>query len=99
MAFENKASVQETVKAFLIEQLCSDPVPDISPTADLLKEGIVDSLNLLRLVDYLEAQYQIRIRNRDLVAENFCSLAAIEALVEQTRRRRRDELSRSQAAG
>ncbi|MFO1402732.1 MAG: acyl carrier protein [Steroidobacteraceae bacterium] len=61
--------------------------PTQAPALDrqLLAERILDSLGLQQLITFIEAQYDLKIDEEHLVPENFESIRAIAALVEQLR--------------
>ncbi len=77
-------SMRETVKAFIKQEL-SYGLDDFNPEADLIEQGVVDSMSLLRLISFLEEHFQIEVRDEDLVPDNFRSLAAIETFVQRSR--------------
>lgn len=47
--------------------------------------GLLDSLGLLRLIQYLEEEFQIRVGDGDVGEENFGSLALLAAYVHRKR--------------
>lgn len=47
----------------------------------LLESGLLDSINLVRLVQFLEEQFAIRIPDSDLGADLFATPAAISAYI------------------
>jgi acyl carrier protein len=49
----------------------------------LLEAGVLDSINLVRLVQFLEAQFGISIPDADMGAELFESPATVSAYVER----------------
>jgi acyl carrier protein len=49
----------------------------------LLEAGVLDSINLVRLVQFLEAQFGISIPDGDMGAELFESPATVSAYVER----------------
>jgi acyl carrier protein len=51
----------------------------------LLLNGIVDSMSLLRLVAFLEEEFDIQVDDLDIVEENFRTVADIARLVERAR--------------
>ncbi len=65
-----------------IEQQFSVP-PEIALNADthLFRTGVVDSLDLLLLVRFIEEHYELSIASSDLVLENFQSAASIKEFV------------------
>ena len=56
-----------------------DPEDEISvkPDDDLLEAGMLDSLQMMRLVQHIEAQIQKKIPPSDLTLENFQTVNAI----------------------
>lgn len=54
----------------------------VTPETQLLESGLLDSINLVRLVQFLEEQFAIRIPDTDLGAELFATPATIAAYVE-----------------
>ena len=79
-------SVRDVVKRFIQEELSYGLGDGMSREMDLIEEGVIDSMSLLRLVSFLEERFQIEVRDQDLVPENFRSLAAVEAFVNRSRR-------------
>lgn len=51
--------------------------------APLIESGIVDSLGIMKLLQYLEDEFSIRIGDDELRPENFETLGRIVSLVEQ----------------
>ena len=49
----------------------------------LLESGIVDSIGILEIVNFVEQNFAVRVSDDDLVPENFASVAAIAAFVQQ----------------
>ena len=47
----------------------------------LLGSGVVDSLGLLLIVDFIEATYGVGVKDTDMVMSNFGCVAAIAAFV------------------
>ena len=48
---------------------------------DLLESGLIDSLGLLLVIDFLEVHFQISVRDTEVGVENFGTLAAISHFV------------------
>jgi len=49
----------------------------------LFDEGIFDSLGLLNLISFLEKDFQVKVDDSELDAENFESIKAIESFVQK----------------
>jgi acyl carrier protein len=54
---------------------------DVDQRTSLYRYGILDSIGLLRLVDFLEQEFQIEIGDDDMVPENFGTAEAIGVFV------------------
>ena len=51
----------------------------------LIEEGIIDSLGIIQLLDYISQEFGIEIDADELQPENFASIRAIENLIERKR--------------
>lgn len=60
------------------------PEHDFASSSDFAEEGLLDSFDIISLVDMLEEKYQIKIDALDILPENFCSVEAIVALVKRS---------------
>lgn len=60
------------------------PEYDYSKSVDFLEDGMLDSFDIVTLVDELEENFGIRIDGEEIVPENFSSLEAIENLVKKS---------------
>jgi acyl carrier protein len=57
------------------------PGQDFSGADDFFDQGVLDSLDLTALVAALESRYSVFIDVDEIVADNFCNLAAIKAIL------------------
>lgn len=53
----------------------------LTPGYPLLQSGLIDSLSLFRFLTFVQRHFQVKIRPKEVVAENFATLAAVERLV------------------
>jgi acyl carrier protein len=51
--------------------------------ASFLDEGIIDSMNLLGLVTFVEEQFGIKVDYSDILPENFDSISRLAAYIKQ----------------
>lgn len=65
----------------ILEDCC--PEVDFANEKKLIDDGILESLDIVMIVNELSQQYDIRIGVENLVPENFNSAEAILALVER----------------
>ena len=74
------------IKGFIVEEFMPDvPVEDLEDDYDLLTGGVVDSLGLLKVVAWLEDEFDIGVDDSDLGPDSFRTVAAIQAYVDQAR--------------
>lgn len=52
----------------------------ISPDDQLL-DGLLDSLDVLKLVVFVEEQFHVRVTDEELVPENFASITQLAAFI------------------
>jgi len=57
-------------------------IKKIAPDEELLSEGIVDSLAVLKLTGFIEKTYGFKIEDEDLEPENFRTLERIKELIQ-----------------
>jgi len=48
-----------------------------------LLEGLLDSVNILRLVVFIEEHFRIQVQDEELIPENFKSVATLTTFVER----------------
>jgi acyl carrier protein len=60
-------------------------IGEIAPGDDLLARGIIDSLGITQLVEFLETRYGVKVGPDDLLPANFRDLQAIETFIARRR--------------
>lgn len=83
---EGNAPVQEAIFPILAEHIQTKLLPAgsgvvLTPETPLLQSGLIDSLTLFRFLTFIQRRFQIKIRPKEVVAENFATLAATERLI------------------
>ncbi|HUA47252.1 MAG TPA: phosphopantetheine-binding protein [Solirubrobacteraceae bacterium] len=74
------------IKAFIVEEFMPDVSPDeLEDDFDLLTGGVVDSLGLLKVVAWLEDEFDIGVDDSELGPDSFRTVAAIKEYVDQAR--------------
>ncbi len=74
-------STQERILKFFIEKNKADE--NLTWDTDLLGGGYVNSLFALEIVMFLEKEFKIRIKRKDINDENFRTINNMTALVER----------------
>lgn len=78
MTDPSRGSIERRLERFIVEELVDERYDGRDPLA----AGVVDSLGLEQLVDYIEDEFGFRVSDTDVVRENFGSLPALTAFVE-----------------
>lgn len=60
-----------------------NPDLDIHPEDDLLTAGLVDSMGMMRLIQHIEEQFEIRVAPQDMTIENFITVEAMSNYIQQ----------------
>jgi acyl carrier protein len=81
--------VGNAVRRFLGETLCVREAGSFSADASLLAAGIIDSVNVLELMLFLETTFGIEIGDEEIVPENLDSIRSISGYVARKLRSRR----------
>ena len=53
---------------------------------NFIEEGMLDSFDIVSLVDSIETEMGVAIRGVDVIPENFCSIEAIRQTIENNRK-------------
>lgn len=75
--------VASQIRAYIAQNILfsgdSYPYPD---EASFLDEGIVDSMNVLELVSFVEGTFDIKVNDHDIVPANFDSVSSLAAYIQ-----------------
>ena len=74
--------MKQTIKQYIVDKIVGEEI-EIADDASLFSEGIIDSLGNVKLISFLEKQYNIRIEPGEITMENFDTINQIVAFVEQ----------------
>lgn len=75
--------MKEKIKKILTELR---PEFDFTEDVNFIEEGMLDSFDLVSLVDSIEEEFNVSISGMDVLPENFCSLDAIENVIKLNRK-------------
>ncbi|MEO1201572.1 MAG: acyl carrier protein [Pseudomonadota bacterium] len=81
MAEPNVEQVSSTIHDFVKERFPLAGNVELDNDTSLLESGIVDSLGVLNLVEFVEEQFSIVAEDDDLVPENFDTIDALTRFV------------------
>lgn len=74
--------IKSAVKSFILEEFLPGERPEaLTDDTGLVSEGVLDSLATLRLVSFLEKQFNVALAPHEVDAEYLNTLPSIAALV------------------
>ena len=76
--------VRQVVKDYVEEELLDGEA--VGEDARLFGDGLIDSMNLVQLLGFIEAEFEIKVPTSAVNIENLDTLGAIAGLVEGLRR-------------
>ena len=72
----------ETLKRYIRDELAPElDLVDLDEAQSLIETGILDSMGIVKLVDFIETEYQIKVEDQDLVPDNFEMIGSIAELI------------------
>jgi len=72
------------IKQFIVDEFMPDvPAEELEADFDLLTGGVVDSLGLLKVVAWLETEFDVAVDDSELGPESFRTVAAINEYVDK----------------
>ena len=75
-------SIKDDLEKYLLTEVLIDQnKKSIEPDEDLLTQGIIDSMGVLQLVNYLEKSFGMKVADEEIVPENFRSLNCLTEFV------------------
>ena len=67
----------DAIRHFIQNEILNDATIEIGADQDLLLNGTLDSLGVMRLVNFIETEAELQIPPEDVTLENFQSLETI----------------------
>jgi acyl carrier protein len=71
----------ERIRSFIVEKFPSARRKLLEDDDPLLENGIVDSMGILEIVEFIEQEFQIHVSDEDLVPENFQTVYQLSSFV------------------
>ncbi len=77
-----KEQLINEITSFLKTEIINNPDVVIGEDELIIEQGLIDSMGIVRLINHLQNEYQIKqIDRKDVVLDNFKSINQIAALV------------------
>lgn len=67
----------DKIITYIKTEISMEPMEDIDLEEDLLGNGIVDSLGMMKLALFIENEFKIKIAPEDMTVENFNTVQSI----------------------
>ena len=74
-------NVIDTIRGFLATELQIAQANELEPDLPLAQRGVIDSIELMQVVIFLENQYGIKIEETEILPSNLRSLSAMQDFV------------------
>jgi acyl carrier protein len=72
--------MKQEITQFIVEQVLGEsPDFDLAGEDDLLGSGLISSMGVFRIINFLEETYSIKVPPQDMIIENFLTINAIVA--------------------
>jgi acyl carrier protein len=76
-------AAEEILKKFILEELAKDiKVDSWDNEKSLLESGFIDSVNMVQVLVFIEEKFRIKIKDEELIPENFETIRSICSLIE-----------------
>jgi len=74
--------MRQTLLDYIQQQLITEANVELSAEEDLLGSGLVDSIGMVKLIGFIEKEFDISIPPQDMIIENFMTVEYIQTYVE-----------------
>lgn len=79
-------TIQENLRSYIAKNLLySNKGYTYPDDASFLENGIVDSMNIMEIVMYVEEAFGIQADDREIIPDNFDSITNLAAFIERKR--------------
>ncbi|WP_326700283.1 acyl carrier protein [Streptomyces sp. NBC_01754] len=76
----------DRISEYIVTEFLPDLTPaQLPPDQDLLADGVIDSLGVLKLIAWVEHHFGLAVGDTDLDPDNFRSVRAIDAYVARSK--------------
>jgi len=74
--------IHDQIRRYLLSHSADAEVAELADDESLLEAGVIDSAGMVDLIAYLEGTFAITIDEDDMIPENFDSIDAMAAYVD-----------------
>lgn len=69
--------LEKAIREFIQTKLVPGENHELTATCNLIEGGIIDSLGIIKLIDFIDETYAIEVGEDDLTSENFETIELI----------------------
>ena len=78
----NKDNIRQQLRSFILENyLFTDDQSALNDDSSFLDGGILDSMGILELIDYLDETFSIKVEGDELIPDNLDSINNLMAFI------------------
>lgn len=71
------------VRGYIARELLKDNEIEIAPDRHLIRDGLLTSIGLMKLIEFLSDKHSIQLEDEDYNVENFETLNAIQSMLQR----------------
>ncbi|WP_157976051.1 acyl carrier protein [Lewinella sp. IMCC34191] len=75
--------MEERILTYIKTELLADEQIDLTADDDLLSSGLISSMAVFRLIDFLEKTFSVRIPPEEMTIDNFMTVNAMSDYVRE----------------
>jgi acyl carrier protein len=75
-------TTEQTLEKYILQTLLLGKKKSVGINESLISSGTLDSLTLLELIAFVEKQFEVEVREHEMVPDNFQTIAAIKAFID-----------------
>lgn len=79
--------MKDALRRFIVENyLAGDASEPVGDHDSFLQKGIIDSIGVIELTQFVQERYGVKIEVKEIVPENFDTIAGLEAYIARKKR-------------
>ena len=78
---ETPAAIKDKIRDYIQESAKYTGVTGITDDSSLIEAGVIDSLQLVRVVSFIEDTFGVNVADEEILPQNFESINGMELLV------------------
>lgn len=71
------------IREYVIDNFLFGEEEQLKSDTSFIQEGIIDSIGMMELVDFIETKFDIKIQDNELIPENLDSLTNLSSFLQQ----------------